>query len=103
MLSWSSHRVAPVAQLDRASGYEPEGRVFESLRAHHSEYLRHQASPELNPSGAINALLQREINIPHKQKSRRPDISSSQRDSSRQVIALYFFGSPCSTPGVLSI
>src|SRR5579871_2994836 len=26
--------VAPVAQLDRASGYEPEGRVFESLRAH---------------------------------------------------------------------
>ena len=27
--------VAPVAQLDRASGYEPEGRVFESLRAHH--------------------------------------------------------------------
>ena len=27
--------LAPVAQLDRASGYEPEGRVFESLRAHH--------------------------------------------------------------------
>ena len=26
--------VAPVAQLDRASGYEPEGREFESLRAH---------------------------------------------------------------------
>lgn len=31
--------VAPVAQLDRASGYEPEGRVFESLRAHHFEYV----------------------------------------------------------------
>ena len=30
-----SHLSAPVAQLDRASGYEPEGRVFESLRAHH--------------------------------------------------------------------
>ena len=28
------HR-APLAQLDRASGYEPEGREFESLRAHH--------------------------------------------------------------------
>ena len=28
-------RNAPVAQLDRASGYEPEGREFESLRAHH--------------------------------------------------------------------
>ena len=28
-------RPAPLAQLDRASGYEPEGREFESLRAHH--------------------------------------------------------------------
>jgi hypothetical protein len=26
-------RCAPVAQLDRASGFEPEGREFESLRA----------------------------------------------------------------------
>ena len=26
--------IAPVAQLDRVSGYEPEGRAFESLRAH---------------------------------------------------------------------
>jgi hypothetical protein len=30
------NRSAPVAQLDRASGYEPEGREFESPRAHHS-------------------------------------------------------------------
>src|SRR5437762_13302257 len=29
---------APVAQLDRASGYEPEGREFESPRAHHSTH-----------------------------------------------------------------
>ena len=29
------NRPAPLAQLDRASGYEPEGREFESLRAHH--------------------------------------------------------------------
>ena len=28
-------KCAPVAQLDRASGYEPEGRQFESVRAHH--------------------------------------------------------------------
>ncbi len=28
---------APLAQLDRASGYEPEGRKFESSRAHHSK------------------------------------------------------------------
>ena len=27
---------APLAQLDRASGYEPEGREFESLRARHN-------------------------------------------------------------------
>ena len=26
---------APVAQLDRVSGYEPEGQEFESLRARH--------------------------------------------------------------------
>ena len=31
-----THRIAPLAQLDRASGYEPEGREFESLRARHS-------------------------------------------------------------------
>ena len=32
---------APVAQLDRASGYEPEGREFESPRAHHFLLLFH--------------------------------------------------------------
>jgi putative endonuclease len=32
---------APVAQLDRASGYEPEGREFESLRAHHFVAMFH--------------------------------------------------------------
>ena len=30
---------APVAQLDRASGYEPEGREFESPRARHLNSL----------------------------------------------------------------
>ncbi len=35
MLFFLSHS-APVAQLDRASGYEPEGREFESPRAHHN-------------------------------------------------------------------
>ena len=35
-IDWrESPAIAPVAQLDRASGYEPEGRVFESPRAHH--------------------------------------------------------------------
>ena len=32
-----SCKEAPLAQLDRASGYEPEGREFESLRAHHTQ------------------------------------------------------------------
>ena len=27
--------LAPVAQMDRVLGYEPRGRAFESLRAHH--------------------------------------------------------------------
>ena len=30
--------LAPVAQLDRVTGYEPVGRGFESLLAHHTEY-----------------------------------------------------------------
>ena len=30
---------APVAQLDRVSGYEPEGQGFESLPARHSKTL----------------------------------------------------------------
>ena len=32
-----SLRHAPLAQLDRASGYGPEGRGFESLTAYHRE------------------------------------------------------------------
>ena len=32
---------APVAQLDRAAGFEPVGREFESLRAHH--FVPHQS------------------------------------------------------------
>ena len=31
---------APVAQLDRATGFEPVGRGFESLRAHHINPLQ---------------------------------------------------------------
>ena len=34
-----SGKPAPLAQLDRASGYEPEGREFESLRAHHFSHV----------------------------------------------------------------
>src|SRR5476649_385773 len=37
---------APVAQLDRASGYEPEGRLFESARAHHKIIINSSASTQ---------------------------------------------------------
>ncbi len=41
-------RRAPVAQLDRASGFEPEGRGFNSSRAHHRKQgLRRQWEPRL--------------------------------------------------------
>ena len=38
-IDFSPTRNAPVAQLDRASGYEPEGRTFESCRAHHKPQI----------------------------------------------------------------
>src|SRR5215469_16366721 len=40
-------RSAPLAQLDRASGYEPEGREFESLRARHSARCSYSQVPLL--------------------------------------------------------
>ena len=36
---------APVAQLDRASDYESEGRRFESFRARHSKARRYRVGP----------------------------------------------------------
>ena len=33
----SNYLIAPVAQLDRAPGFEPGGREFESLQARHGE------------------------------------------------------------------
>ena len=36
---------APVAQMDRATGYEPVGRAFESLRAHHK--INNLQDPEI--------------------------------------------------------
>ena len=49
---------APLAQLDRASGYEPEGREFESLRAHHPfQTLRDAASTDnLGPLSRTTSL-----------------------------------------------
>ena len=37
---------APVAQLDRASDYESEGRTFESFRARHFSFLTFVGLPE---------------------------------------------------------
>ena len=42
MITKLSERHAPLAQLDRASGYGPEGRGFESLTAYHPEIVGYQ-------------------------------------------------------------
>ncbi len=52
-LPWYNQKVAPIAQLDRASGYEPEGRVFESLWAHHFQ----QPSPLRILHNAVSRIL----------------------------------------------
>src|SRR5882762_6681811 len=44
---------APVAQLDRAPGYEPGGREFESLRAHHHIFGLRNAAGQSSLSAAI--------------------------------------------------
>ena len=44
---------APVAQLDRASGFEPEGRGFESLPARHIRNVR--AARSRGPEAALDA------------------------------------------------
>src|SRR5688572_17120352 len=44
---------APVAQLDRASGYEPGGRTFESCRAHHLSLQQVNASTLLAESAIV--------------------------------------------------
>jgi hypothetical protein len=45
---------APVAQLDRASGFEPEGREFESLRARKLQKKFEHASAQAVPSDSSN-------------------------------------------------
>ena len=51
-------RFAPLAQLDRASGYEPEGREFESLRAHHLfSHLQEITDSQLSARSAIAMVL----------------------------------------------
>ena len=44
---------APVAQLDRASGYEPEGRELESLRTHEPASI---SSDKLFPGGSVSRI-----------------------------------------------
>jgi arylsulfatase A-like enzyme len=45
-------KCAPVAQLDRAFGYEPKGRMFESCRAHHP-FARHNGCVNLSRRGFL--------------------------------------------------
>src|ERR1051326_3464064 len=50
---------APLAQLDRASDYESEGREFESLRARHPQIISHsrivQAASDFRASRIFSA------------------------------------------------
>ena len=45
----SARQCAPVAQLDRVFGYEPKGREFESLRAHHPFLPQIKSTPAQSP------------------------------------------------------
>ena len=47
---------APVAQLDRVSGYEPEGRRFESFRARHIQEKNQQQKSLRNTGQYTNVL-----------------------------------------------
>ena len=77
--------VAPLAQLDRASGYEPEGREFESLRARHfplllttayakAEYRscnkRENSYPQIYPQGTVPTVLFSDLAAPAENVSR---------------------------------
>ena len=45
--------IAPVAQLDRACGYEPQGREFESLRARQRLYIQSKVFDCYQPTGLV--------------------------------------------------
>ncbi len=52
-VSRENGRHAPVAQLDRASAYEAEGREFEPLRARHFSHTQSSAAyAEMRNSGS---------------------------------------------------
>ena len=55
---------APVAQLDRASGYEPEGREFESLRAHQLTLFQSVDCSPLRTVHGIGFLASVPISVP---------------------------------------
>ena len=48
--------IAPVAQLDRATGFEPVGRGFDSLRAHHISLAQHLLASVLALTFAVAPL-----------------------------------------------
>ena len=49
---------ASVAQLDRVTGYEPVGRGFESLRAHHKNGVTMRFTPFLFCADRIYAQIE---------------------------------------------
>lgn len=58
LLRWEH---APLAQLDRASGYEPEGREFESLRARHFLFEIRGCAPRLRQLNGVATVTDRKV------------------------------------------
>src|ERR1700722_10989041 len=63
---------APVAQLDRAIGFEPIGRGFESLRAHHKIIENRAVGRQKLRSALCNLTLERQRRPVHVSTSARP-------------------------------
>src|SRR5437660_12578874 len=63
MILYYHERCAPVAQLDRASGFEPEGREFKSLRARHFLLVFHLVTSFYFLRGFFRGALSRNVTL----------------------------------------
>src|SRR5262249_49143756 len=91
---------APVAQLDRASGFEPEGREFESLRARQSPCSRAGADPPAFPTllELVRLGLQTEQNLIVAPCAREGQIGCSLHYDAREHCSRSRSSSRCSRP-----
>jgi hypothetical protein len=54
IVAWCCNRLVLVAQLDRVSDYESEGRGFDSLRAHHKNAELAELADALDLGSSVN-------------------------------------------------